>query len=66
MKKKLAVLFVSVMAVLSLTGCGKFKCDMCGEEKSGTKHEYTLLGQDMTICDDCYEGIKALGSLFGN
>ena len=64
MKKKIGVLLVTVMAALSLTGCGTFKCDMCGEEKSGSKHSYSFLGQDMVICDDCYEGVQILNGLF--
>ncbi|MDE7298094.1 MAG: hypothetical protein K2N94_04605 [Lachnospiraceae bacterium] len=64
MKKRfLAVLLVTV-SLLSLAGCGKFKCDMCGEEKSGKKHEQTVLGETLTICDDCYETVKGVVDLF--
>ena len=45
----------SLMA--TLTACGKFVCDTCGEEKSGKKHTQSLFGEEIVICDDCYEEI---------
>ncbi|MCR4643502.1 MAG: hypothetical protein K5697_15925 [Lachnospiraceae bacterium] len=64
MKKKIAVLFVSLIATLSLTACGSFKCQICEQEKSGTKHEVSMLGQTLTVCDDCYESMQILNGLF--
>ena len=63
--KKLICLALLVVVVLSLfTACGKFTCDLCGEEKSGKKHEEEFLGEKVTCCDDCYKEIEnALGSL---
>ena len=52
MKKKIAVLFVSLIATI------------CEQEKSGTKHEVSMLGQTLTVCDDCYEGMQILNGLF--
>ena len=54
-KRKFLAVLLATVSILSLTGCGKFTCDMCGEEKSGKKHEETLLGESITICDDCYK-----------
>ena len=59
-----AVLFVSLIATLSLTACGTFKCQICEQEKSGSKHEVSMLGQTLTVCDDCYEGMQILNGLF--
>ena len=60
MKKLISVLLlVSVLATL-LTACGKFECDLCGEEKSGKKYERELLGESIDICKDCYEELEEL------
>jgi len=60
MKKKLAVLCMAVVTAMSLAACGSFTCDGCGEEKSGSKHEVTLLDEKMVLCDDCYKDFKDL------
>ena len=57
MKKFLSILFV-VVTVLALTACGKFTCNLCNQEKSGKKHTEEILGEKVTICDDCYGKIK--------
>lgn len=60
MKKLICVLLlVSVMATL-LTACGKFTCDLCGEEKSGKKYEREVLGETIDICKDCYGELEDL------
>ena len=53
MKRIIAVVLVLVMSMSLLAGCGKFKCDECGEEKSGEKHEVEFFGEKATLCDDC-------------
>lgn len=58
MKKFLVLALMAVMAVTCLAGCGKFECDVCGEEKSGKKHEGEILGEEVVMCDDCYEKIN--------
>lgn len=61
MKKKIMVSLVTVAAVLSLTACGKaFKCDICGEEKTGKSYTGTILGEEVTYCKDCRDGFKEL------
>ena len=60
MKKKIAVAVVSVIMALSLVACGTFTCDLCGDEKSGKKHSSEILGQKITVCDDCYSGVTDL------
>lgn len=37
MKRKVIAALLATVTILSFTGCGKFTCDMCGEEKSGKK-----------------------------
>lgn len=53
MKKKITVLLLTMATVLSLTACGKFTCESCGEEKSGKSYKVSVLDQDMTVCGDC-------------
>ncbi len=55
MKKIIALALAALLSVFCLAGCGKFECDLCGEEKSGKKHTTTVFGEEVTICDDCYE-----------
>lgn len=68
MKKKVTVLLLTVVTVFSLTACGKFTCDFCGEEKSGSSYKATFLGVDMTVCKDCKKEIdeanKELKNMF--
>ena len=63
MKKKVIAALLATVTILSFAGCGKFTCDMCGEEKSGKKHEETILGETITICDDCYKDLEDLANL---
>jgi hypothetical protein len=60
MKKKISMLLIMAMLATSLTACGKFTCDWCGEEKSGKSHTTTALGEKMEICDDCYKEMKSM------
>ena len=62
----IAILLLAVM-LLTLCACGKkFVCDFCDKEKSGKQYEYELFGEKITICKDCYNELKELGSLFGD
>lgn len=58
--KKLAAVLALVGLLASLTACagGAFKCDMCGEEKTGGRKTQEALGMKLTICDECAGGIK--------
>ena len=57
MKKIILAVLVVASLMATLTACGKFVCDTCGEEKSGKKHTQSLFGEEIVICDDCYEEI---------
>lgn len=52
MKRLISILLLVVVLATMLTACGKFTCDMCGEEKTGKKHEESMLGESIVICDD--------------
>lgn len=58
MKKYFALAAVVVMMSMLLAGCSKFTCDLCMKEKAGKKHETKLLGQEIVICDDCYDDLQ--------
>lgn len=54
-----SVILASLMA-LALTACSHtFKCGLCGEEKTEAGHKTNILGQEVEICDDCYNGLNA-------
>lgn len=60
MKKKIAILFMTVIMAMTLVACGKFTCDFCGEEKSGKSYKSDVWGQEVVICEECYDGIQDL------
>lgn len=66
MKKTVVLILAGLLLMLGLTACGnkEFTCDMCGEEKTGKSHSVDVLGDKMTLCDECYKEIKALGEDF--
>lgn len=65
MKKLISILLLVVVLATMLTACGKFTCDMCGEEKTGKKHEESMLGESVVICDDCYKALEDLAGALG-
>ena len=59
MKKIVIALLLIVAMVATLASCGKkFTCDGCDEEKTGKAHEYEFFGEEMVLCDDCYEEME--------
>ena len=60
MKKKATALLLVIATALTLTACGKFTCDMCGQEKSGKSYTTEVLGEKITICKDCHDDIQEL------
>lgn len=64
MKKLICVLLLIVVLASLLAGCGKFECDLCGEEKTGKQHKEEIAGEELVICDDCYETLEDLVNAF--
>ena len=60
MKKKISLVLAMIMVSLSLTACGKFTCDMCGQEKSGKNYSVEVMGEKASVCKECYDEIKEL------
>lgn len=63
--KKIIASLALLTLLLSLTACGNksFKCDMCKKEKVGKSYKSQLMGEEITICDDCY---KSMNDFVGN
>lgn len=65
---KKIVITVVCFAMLLLAACSKssepFNCGLCGRESTGSGHQVTTLGEEMVICDDCYEQISAMQSAY--
>lgn len=63
MKKKLLVLVAAVsVLVMGITGCKKeTECSGCGEVKKCDSYE--IMGEEVWMCDDCYDAIEALGDM---
>lgn len=64
MKRKVVMLLVVVLTMLTLTACGRFECDLCGAEKSGRSYAASVWGEEVTICKECRDDIKELQSIF--
>lgn len=65
MKKIICVLLLVALLATLLAGCiGSFECDICGEEKFGTKNEESFLGQKVTYCNDCQNDLQELYDMF--
>ncbi len=58
--KKIIATLTLLVLLISLVACGdkSFKCDMCNEEKTGKSYKSQLMGEEITICDDCYKDMK--------
>lgn len=56
MKRRVLALVSVLVLSFGLTACGKFRCDLCGQEKSGKQYE-TMGG---TICSDCNKELKQM------
>lgn len=65
MKKKVSVLLIVAAMAMTLAGCGKFECGLCGKEKSGKSYKYEAFGVEMTICKDCQEDVQDIKDMFG-
>ena len=59
--KKIICSFVLILAaMLLLVGCGKFTCDLCGEEKTGKQYKEEAFGEEIVYCSDCHDELESL------
>jgi len=64
MKKLISLILLVVVFATMLTACGKFECDICGEEKTGKKYTEELFGEEINICKDCHDDLEDLANAF--
>lgn len=63
--KKILALLLALSTIVIFAACSKFTCSMCGQEKSGKKTTTNMMGQEITICEDCASNpLGALGGMF--
>ena len=60
MKKIICSIVLILATMLCLVGCGKFTCELCGEEKSGKQYKDELFGEEIVYCSDCHEELEEL------
>ena len=63
-KRALAAVLAAVSLMTLLAGCGKFTCDICGDESGGRKYKGEVLGMEVVYCKDCHDGLEELKDLF--
>lgn len=63
--KQMFIVLITILSLLGLTACGSkiFECDICNEERSGKSYKSQLMGDEITICEDCY---KNMNDFIGN
>ncbi len=64
MKKIILAVLIVASLLATLTSCGKFTCDICNDEQRGKKHKEEVFGEEVVICDDCYEDLENLADIF--
>lgn len=63
-KKILTGVLGAALLTAALASCGKpFTCDLCGKEKEGTSYEAKVLGEKLTVCEDCHDDLEKLKNL---
>ena len=60
MKKRIMSLIAVIMLALMLCACGSktFRCAVCMKQVKQVPHQVTILGQDVEICDICYDYLR--------
>lgn len=59
--RRIAVLVLSVLLIaVMLCACGEetYTCGWCMKEVTQRPHTVTVLGQEIKVCDSCYEMIE--------
>jgi len=57
---KITLIVVAVAMAFSMAACGGRSCDIC--EDSGARSR-TIMGSNIDLCSDCYEGMSPLNNL---
>ena len=64
MKRVISLIVCFVLCLGLLCGCGKFECELCGEEKSGKKYEGEVMGRTVVYCQECKEQVDSIRDMF--
>lgn len=58
MKRMICITLLMVLMIM-VCGCAEtFQCGWCMREVTQTPHAAKALGQEIKVCDDCYEALK--------
>lgn len=57
MKRAIALALCLAATMMTLAGCGKHTCDLCGDKASCKKYE--ILGQKVYICNNCQDELSS-------
>ena len=60
MKKLIILAIVIAAAVICFFSFGPFTCDLCGEDKFGSRETTEILGEEVTYCEDCSDSLDDL------
>lgn len=60
MRKRSMVMIVALLLAALLCACGEetYRCAWCQETVTQVPKEVNVLGQDVEVCDDCYQFLK--------
>ncbi len=60
--KQIVTVLMTIALLLCLTACGSksFECDICNEEKTGKSYKAEQMGEEITVCESCYNQLKEL------
>lgn len=63
MKRIISFVLMLTLVASLLVGCGSFRCDLCGQEKTGKKYTEDVYGTSITYCGDCKDALEELADM---
>lgn len=67
MKRMICLTIIAVVMATMLCACGgeTFTCGLCRRQVTQTPHKATVFGQEIKICDACYETVDNYAAMLG-
>ena len=58
--KRIIVTILALILIFSFAACESepFTCSICGDEKTGKYYESEMMGEEVTICEDCFNQMR--------